>query len=153
MNTFQNAFCHIVRRTVIRRRSQHPVRTCPRPMCGALGLPSFASTQLASFILQSANGAASLAEDLRKEERAELASSRGRYPGRVLQFLLGGPLGGAINVGAAVKFAARTPVLSWAIYKVLRALTLWPPCATHDSRVTHCKITKHIHIVLLIIAG
>ena len=60
----------------------------------------------------------SFAEDLSASEKAELAASRGRYPGRALKFLLGGPLGGVINVGAAVKYAAQTPVLSWAVYKV-----------------------------------
>ena len=65
-----------------------------------------------------ANAATFISEDLSASEKAELAASRGRYPGRALRLLLGGPLGGVIPVGAAVKAAVQTPVLSWATYKV-----------------------------------
>ena len=58
------------------------------------------------------------AEDLSASEKAELAANRGRYPGRPLQLLLGGPLGGVVNVGAAAKAAVQTPLLSWAFFRV-----------------------------------
>jgi len=55
---------------------------------------------------------------LSASDKAQLAANRGRYPGRPLQLLLGGPLGGVISVGAALKAAVQAPVLSWAFFKV-----------------------------------
>jgi hypothetical protein len=75
----------------------------------------------------------SLAEDLRAEEKAELAANGRGYPGKAMQFLLGSPIGGVISFGAAAKLAARTPVLSWALYKVQGASTTRQVCALDDG--------------------
>lgn len=80
-------------------------------------------------------------------DKAELAANRGRYPGRPLQLLLGGPLGGVISVGAALRAAVQTPVLSWAFFKVQSGL------GSREWMSYQLQSTPRLTLVLLCGAG